>query len=309
MCGNIGRFSLAAWIATVVTGCSSTTLAGSAPARKSLNKDSQIVLVVQADDFGMCHAINEGIVKAFTDGILTQASAMVPCPWFDEAAELAMKYKIPTGIHGTFVSEWDYYRWRPLTGRGSLIRQDGTFWQSAKLARRHTSVQDVIAELDAQVNRFKAVGLEPLHLDTHAGYGNGEAYRVIYKRYNLARHGSHLDSWTQLTAQATDTKGKVKWLINYINKLKPGRHHMLAHPGVSSPELRSMAQKGKWTYQWGEPLRVTDLAALLSSEVKAAVKRRGIRLASTRELGEEDRRETVISIPPRGTVSRDHTGK
>jgi hypothetical protein len=42
-------------------------------------------LIVQADDFGMWHAVNLGIVETFQSGIVTQMSAMAPCPWISEA--------------------------------------------------------------------------------------------------------------------------------------------------------------------------------------------------------------------------------
>lgn len=39
---------------------------------------ASVRLVVQADDLGMCRAVNEGITLAATEGIVTQASVMAP---------------------------------------------------------------------------------------------------------------------------------------------------------------------------------------------------------------------------------------
>ena len=39
---------------------------------------SEIQFVVQGDDLGMCHAVNEGIQFAFEQGIVTQVTAMAP---------------------------------------------------------------------------------------------------------------------------------------------------------------------------------------------------------------------------------------
>ena len=38
------------------------------------------LLIVNADDFGMCHAVNEAIVGALKEGIVRSTSLMVPCP-------------------------------------------------------------------------------------------------------------------------------------------------------------------------------------------------------------------------------------
>ena len=77
-------------------------------------------LILQADDFGMCDAVNDGIVAAFRAGTLTQASVMVPCPRFEGAAALAREHAIPVGVHGTLTCEWDFLRWGPLTNGASL---------------------------------------------------------------------------------------------------------------------------------------------------------------------------------------------
>jgi len=119
----------------------------------------RIRLVVRGDDFGMCHAVNEGIKRAFTEGIVTTASAMAPCPWFGEAVEMARDAGIPLGAHQTLTCEWDYFRWRPLTDGPSLAGADGTLRPSVELAQQHVQHSDVVRELLAQVNRFRSAAL------------------------------------------------------------------------------------------------------------------------------------------------------
>src|SRR5437879_966176 len=127
---------------------------------------ADIELVVQSDDIGMCHAVNEGFVKAYTEGILTQGTVMVPCPWFEEAVALAASHRIPLGIHLTLTSEFDRYRWRPLTDGRSLVEADGTFHRTRDAAVAADPVE-AEAELDAQVNRLRDAGLDPAFLDSH----------------------------------------------------------------------------------------------------------------------------------------------
>ena len=46
-------------------------------------------LIVNADDFGMSDGVNEGIVSAFTHGIVRSTSLMVRMPAAESAAALA----------------------------------------------------------------------------------------------------------------------------------------------------------------------------------------------------------------------------
>src|SRR5215831_16769125 len=130
-----------------------------------VNSPDGIRLAVRGDDFGMCHAINEGIERAFTEGIVTTASAMAPCPWFGEAAKITKDIGIPMGAHQTLTCEWDYLRWRPLTDGSSLSGADGTFYVSVELAREHVRHGEAVRELLAQVERFSSAGIALDYLD------------------------------------------------------------------------------------------------------------------------------------------------
>ena len=76
------------------------------------------LLIVNADDLGMCHAVNEAIFRTLKDGIASSTSLMVPCPWMLHATHfLSDNPEIPFGIHLTAISEWADYRWGPVTAR------------------------------------------------------------------------------------------------------------------------------------------------------------------------------------------------
>ena len=65
------------------------------------------VVVVHADDIGMCHATLPAIDQLMAFGLVTPASAMVPCPWFLEAASWHRRNpQFDLGIHLTLTSEW-----------------------------------------------------------------------------------------------------------------------------------------------------------------------------------------------------------
>ena len=57
-------------------------------------------LILNADDFGLTHGVNEGIILAHRDGILTSATLMANGPAFDEAVERARANpKLGVGCH------------------------------------------------------------------------------------------------------------------------------------------------------------------------------------------------------------------
>src|SRR5829696_971185 len=61
-------------------------------------------LIVNADDFGRSHSINQAVIRAHREGILTTASLMVNEPNFDEAVALAKENpKLGVGLHLTLI--------------------------------------------------------------------------------------------------------------------------------------------------------------------------------------------------------------
>ena len=38
------------------------------------------LLIINADDFGMCHSVNEAVFRALERGVLRSTTLMVPCP-------------------------------------------------------------------------------------------------------------------------------------------------------------------------------------------------------------------------------------
>src|SRR3989442_229930 len=76
------------------------------------------LLIVNADDFGMCHSVNEAVVRAWKDGVVSSTTLMAPCPWAPHAMRLlAENPDIPFGVHLTVVCDFPHYRWGPLAPR------------------------------------------------------------------------------------------------------------------------------------------------------------------------------------------------
>ncbi|RPJ40776.1 MAG: ChbG/HpnK family deacetylase, partial [Chloroflexi bacterium] len=43
------------------------------------------LLILNADDFGMCNSTNEAIMRTLQEGLIRSTTLMVPCPWAKHA--------------------------------------------------------------------------------------------------------------------------------------------------------------------------------------------------------------------------------
>lgn len=241
---------------------------------------------MRGDDFGMCHAVNQGIAAAFRDGIVTTSSAMAPCPWFGEAIEIARDLRIPLGVHQTLTCEWDYFRWRPVTGGPSLTGPDGTFFPSVELAQQHAEFDHVVRELLAQVDLFRSAGLSLDYLDCHMGSTLPAAYAEVSAQTGVPflysdEISGRLASFSELSPR--DASGKKEWLAGYLRGLGPGVHLLVAHPGVPGTELESLTGPDSVPYRWAAEYRLSDLAVLTDPAIGGLIDELGIRLCSLPE--------------------------
>lgn len=239
-------------------------------------------LVVQADDFGMCHAVNSGIERAFTEGVVTQASLMAACPWVTEALALADRHSIPLGLHQTLTCEWDNLRWGPITGGASLTGPDRTFRRTVEAAAAGVDPEEATAELLAQAQRVADAGIGLGYLDIHMGPVSPPAYKAVRDRlgvpfiYPVIEGALEFASIAMLSQRPAGVK--KDWLLARIESLGPGVHLIVSHPGEPGPELASLTGSDSSPYPWAEEYRASDLEVLLDPEVRLTIEKRGIEL-------------------------------
>lgn len=152
-------------------------------------KDARL-LIINADDFGMCHDQNEATIEGLTSGLFTSATVLVTCPWFEEVADFARNHpSVDLGVHLTLTSEWERYKWGPVLGRGavpSLVDGRGYLWADVPEVYAHDRLGEAEAELRAQIDKALAAGIDVTHIDSHMGPLHLRAdYHDIYRR--LAR--------------------------------------------------------------------------------------------------------------------------
>ena len=258
-------------------------------------------LIVNADDFGFTCDVNDGIIAAHRQGILTATTLMATGVAFDHAVRLAHENPdLDVGCHLVLVGGEGY----PATVT-QLIRA---------LVERRIRVHD---ELAGQVRRILAAGIRPTHLDTHKHTHLLppvlEAVARISREFGIPWVRRPFDlpisadgvSWRKrlanrgfgffrsrfhrvLTAhdcRTTDHFAGFQITGNYdtaelarlIRRLPDGSTEFMCHPGFCTDELRAARTRLKESRQ-------RELEALMSKEVKEAMAESGIKLASYRSL-------------------------
>ncbi len=267
-------------------------------------------LIVNADDFGFTADVNEGILEAHTQGILTSTTLMANGDAFDHAVRLAREHPgLDVGCH------------LALVGGNSVLAPDRALPASVAqllgaIVSRRMPIQE---ELAAQVNRILAAGIQPSHLDTHkhthlappvldAVARLSEEFRIPWVRrpFDLPRTAARgAAPWLKRTTsdglrflsarfervlrrhhcRTTDHfagfqltgRFRAAELVRLIRSLPPGLTEFMCHPGKCGPALRAARTRLKES-------RAEELAALTAPEVRHALETAEIELVNFRTV-------------------------
>lgn len=133
-------------------------------------------VVFRADDAASTEGANLAIAQTVTDGVVRNVSVMAPGPALEHAASvLADLEGVAIGLHVTLNSEWEEVKWGPVLPASevpSLVEPDGSFTtEPSVLASRGFSLDEAMAEVEAQLARLRQVGFRVDYLDEHMGVG------------------------------------------------------------------------------------------------------------------------------------------
>lgn len=250
------------------------------------------LLLINADDFGMCHAVNAGIIQALQEGIVTSCSIMAPCPWALHAlAWLQQTPNVPVGVHLTAVSEQPLYRWGPLLSRAevpSLIDEAGYFYAESRIDEflGQVDLDELEREFRAQIERVLAAGVRPTHLDSHCGIhvrrdpiftmtlGLAHAYGLALRVYDrpfideLQQQGYPTNDHPLLDSYDLALADKSARYAQMLRNLPVGLSEWAVHPGLGNAELQ--AAMPSWQ------VRQSDLDFVMSPAARAIVQEEGI---------------------------------
>jgi len=267
------------------------------------------LLIIHADDLGVSHSENMASISGLEESPVNSANIMVPCPWFPEIAAYARKNKsADLGLHLTLNSEWNYYKWGPVTSRDSvpgLINKNGYFYSSVDSLGMYGSAKEVALELRNQVKKAYQFGIDVTHLDTHMGAAVGTpeyiaAYMKVGKEFKLPvlldsriyaldnpEIKSLLDEKTVVvdniyTALPGDyEKGMAQYYTSVFRNLEPGLNCLLIHLAYNDEEMRAVTIDHP---SWGAAWRQADYDFFTGPQCAQILKEENIVLVTWREL-------------------------
>lgn len=227
-------------------------------------------VIINADDFGLSPAINEGIIKAYQAGGITSTSMMVNMPGFEHAVGSARSLPdLGIGLH--FNLTYGY----PVSDPGSipsLVKPDGSFHNGNSALVRDPA--DITKELNAQWNRFIATSRYPAHLDSHhlLHQNDPTIYQIMAEkafRENVPLRRSQIVhsipdgpiprmTETILLDTYGDNEG-LQRLLHHLVSLPEGITEIVCHPGYVDDVLRGISE---WT-----DIRERELSVFMNAEI------------------------------------------
>ncbi len=255
------------------------------------------LLIINADDFGMCHSTNTAIFQTLLEGVVCSTTLMVPCAWSPQAMRmLAQNPTMQFGVHLTAICDGTNYRWRPLTGRDkvpSLVDETGHFYTFARMDEFFAQVKldELELEFRAQIEAVLAAGLSPTHLDWHALriIKKPELFEVMFglaREYGLAlrvreRHLIEkvqrlmlpVNDYDFLDSYSIATNGKLDQYIRLLRELPEGLSEWAVHPGLADAELLAIEPEGA-------QIRQADLECMLATSIREVIQQEGVKLIS-----------------------------
>jgi chitin disaccharide deacetylase len=287
------------------------------PVLKKLGfSDDDRVAIIHTDDIGMCQASVDAFAEMVDFGLISSGAVMVPCPWFLEAAKYGVSHpEADMGAHMTLTSEWDTYRWGPISTRDpetGLMDDQGFFHKTSEAVWEHADPEAAIAELDLQIQRALQAGMTLTHIDTHMGSVAHPAfipgYIQLAIKYGVPAMVPRLSSEELISQQNVDkaTADMVLGMVNTLEEmgiplidtlsglelevaadrfeqakqalrsLKPGITHFIIHPSKDTPELRHI------TSSWD--CRVADYETFTSEATREFIRNEGIQIIGYRDL-------------------------
>ncbi|MGL4623280.1 MAG: chitin disaccharide deacetylase [Culicoidibacterales bacterium] len=207
-------------------------------------------LLFNADDFGISSGVNQGIIEAFTEGVVRSTTLMTNLgETTHEAIALAKAHPtLDIGIHlnmflgpsltgfiaGCTDENGDFFKWIQTPYATPVAPVD---WEALK------------RELHAQIDFAFTHGLKPTHLDSHR-HGHlhpeifafvcelAEKYQLRLRNYDVPAQYQHLTVTDDFSAQFYDDQVSLNQLQHLITSAQVDSLEFMCHPAHVDELLR-----------------------------------------------------------------------
>jgi hopanoid biosynthesis associated protein HpnK len=279
-----------------------------------LDRGRIVRIILNADDFGRSPSINEAVILAHREGVLTSASLMVTGEAADEAVALARATPtLAVGLHVVLAQGRAALSAREIP---HLVDSRGRFSDDPVRAGlryflSRAAQEELGRELAAQFERFAATGLPLSHVDSHLHFHmHPTVFRLLVplaERYGAC--GLRLPRDDLRLALAYDRRRmltKVAWALTYGLLGRWNLRYLRRCHLVVTHRVYGLMQTGQMQEAYVVPLlrrlheptaelyfhpattpgdealgpNPGDLATLLSPAVRQVIQERGLSLAT-----------------------------
>ena len=284
------------------------------------------IVIIHPDDIGMCQATLPAYAELVEAGLVSSATTMAPCPWFPAVAAYCRAHpEVDMGVHLTLASEWDVYRWGPISTRdpaSGLVDDEGYFDHGPRQVWERADVHAVEVEIRAQLDRALTAGIDVTHLDSHMDTLVHPRLVGAYARLAQERQlpalivglGRQQFLERGLDPQVADEAGRIADELDaaglllfadlrmpplddasdrldvckqIIDTLVPGLTLLRIHPAHDTPELRAMAPDWR--------CRVADYETFLNPDLHTYIRQAGVHVVGYRALRDQLREQPAGS--------------
>lgn len=294
------------------------------------------LLIINCDDYGLSPSFNDGIQQLLQAETVSSATLMLPCAFARAAASWSAEHpQYDVGVHFTFTSEWEAYKWGPVTRNAdvsSLVTKEGYFYEDCASFEQAASPSQVALELNHQVELALSLGMKPTHADSHMGslYGLATGKHFLQELFDVCSHyglpfrlprfvnaeqqevvPQAVEPQLRALAQLADQKGVI--LIDYLIGLpflsQSGEttdsflQQLMSYlgklkPGVSELIIHPSKPSQELSYFHKQAdKRIIEWEALLRPELQQFLQQEGIKLIKWRELQQLQRSLAKRSYP------------
>lgn len=247
-------------------------------------------ILFRGDDAGSCPEANAAILQLLEAEAVRNVSVMACGPALDAFARRFVSRKgVSIGLHITLNSEWTTPKWGPVLPASSvpsLVDGEDYFLRTPQDSlNRGARLEEMTAEIKAQLQRLRSIGLDPQYVDEHmtVSWPRPELRQWIG---DFARTEGLLDTEPLRRAPRVSERRPLESFANLAEMLRAlpvGSYVLLSHPALLDISFVHDGIEGSWSMAAAD--RDRERQVLLDPRLPATLRANGISSISFGELG------------------------